>query len=644
MSGIVGIACFETGPPEQELLDAMLETLAHRGTDARGVWRGSTAGLGQNALWTTPESVKERQPLFSEDRSLVLVSDARIDNRRELIAALVLDGRAESEVTDAEVVLAAYQAWGEQCPARLIGDFAFAIWDGRRRQLFCARDPMGIRSFYYYHGNGRFAFASEIKALFRAPWIPREFNEIRIAEHLVSVIEDQASTFYRGIFRLPAAHSLTVTADGAHLRRYWALDPLRELRLGSDAEYEEAFRELFTEAVRCRLRSAYPVGSTLSGGLDSSSIACVARNCLREGGGRLHAFSAVFPSLPRQYLRSIDERSYMRTVLDQGGIESHEVFADLLNPIGDLEEMLWHQDDPLVPFNVYMHLGIYRAAREQGVRVMLDGFDGDTTISYGHERLPELFRTFHWGALLREVRSLRWRVFGGRLPLWRVLWAYALSPLIPAISRPHWRTDRGRRRQMPWGGDSPIAESLAARVGLDGHMLRLERGRNHRFVSARETHRQSLESPLIPYALDLADKAAAACAIEARYPFFDRRLVEFCLALPADQKLRGGHQRYILRRAMEGILPPEIQWRDSKGNLSPNFYLNLLSEGRETLDRILAEDLDTASPYMDPEAVRVLYSRYISQPSNTDAMTLFLATTFAAWVRGTKYSIIKSYS
>lgn len=607
----------------------MLDAIAHRGPDARNVWCGETAGLGQNALWTTPESVKERQPLLSQGRSLVLVADARIDNREELIAVLAPDRRNDPELTDADLILAAYQRWGEQCPEHLLGDFAFAIWDESHRRCFCARDHMGVRSLYYHRDSGRFAFASEIKALFELPWIARELDEIRVAEHLISAFEDQARTFFKGIFRLPAAHSLTVDAGSARLRRYWALDSQRELILSSDAEYEDAFRDLLVEAVRCRLRSAFPVGSTLSGGLDSSSITCIARDCLRESGaGKLHTFSAVFPSLPRQYLRSIDERPFMRAVLDQGGVEAHEVFADRLNPIEDLEAMLWHQDDPLVPFNVYMHLGIYRAARAEGIRVVLDGLDGDTTVSHGFERLPELAKTLRWTTLMKETRALRWKVHGGRLPLWRVFWMYALAPLKPSRPRRH-----GGKRQMPWGSDSPIAKSLTAQARLDEHLERVAFEQRHGFVSARDEHRRSLESPLVPYALDLADKAAAACSIEARYPFFDRRLVEFCLALPADQKLRGGHQRYILRRAMQGILPPEVQWRDHKGNLSPNFFLNLLGRGRDTLDRILIEDLDAAGAYMDPEVLRAAYSRYIATPSNTDAMTVFLGAAFAAWVR-----------
>jgi asparagine synthase (glutamine-hydrolysing) len=189
----------------------------------------------------------------------------------------------QGEVSDSQLILAAYIKWGEDCPQHLLGDFIFVIWDGHKQQLFCARDHFGVKPFYYHYAAGkRFAFATEIKAVLGLPDVPRQLNEVRVAEHLLELNEDPTITLYEDILRLPAAHSMTVSRKGIQQQRYWSLDPTRELRLGSDEEYAQKFREIFTEAVRCRLRSAFPVGSTLSGGLDSSSIVCVARKLFRE--------------------------------------------------------------------------------------------------------------------------------------------------------------------------------------------------------------------------------------------------------------------------------------------------------------------------------------------------------------------------
>ena len=638
MSAITGILNLDASPLDSAIPARMVESLAHRGPDASGVWHQAEIGLGHSMLWTTPESLEERQPLRSRDGTLTLVADARIDNRNELISALGLHGRPLSRITDAELILTAYQTWGEECPVRLIGDFAFAVWNQHRRELFCVRDPIGVKGIYYYHDRDRlFAFASEIKALFEAPRVPRKLNEERIAELLVFVFDDAASTSYQSIYRLPAGHCLTVGTRGLQMRRYWKWDPERELTLGSDAEYEQRFRELLTEAVDCRLRSAFPVGSTLSGGLDSSSITCIARELLKnkkDSAQTLHTFSAIFPSLPEPDLRYIDERSYMRAVSAQGSLITHEVRADQLNPLGDLETILWHQDDPLVPFNLYMHLGMYRSAREQGVRVILDGFDGDTAVSHGYERLPELAKKLRWVTLLREVKAISRRSANRSLSPRQVLWAYALRPMIPGNLENLWKRIRGQHQPL-WGRESVIAEAFARRVKLDARIRHLQADDSHGFQSARETHRIGIESCLIAYALELADKTAVTCALEPRYPFFDRRLLEFCLALPPEQKLHAGWSRYILRRAMQGILPPEIQWRDSKANLSPNFYRNLLALGREMLDRILVEDATAIEGFVDMAALNTIHQRYIKCPANRDAMTLFVAAGLTTWLRQT---------
>ncbi len=192
---------------------------------------------------------------------------------------------APSDVTDAELILRAYKRWGERSPEHLLGDFAFAIRDAHRDVLFCARDHFGVKPFYYHHAPGRlFCFASEIKGLLALAEVPRRLNETRVADYLVPLLEDKVITFYEEIVRLPPAHRMTVSRDGVRIEEYWALDPTREIRMKSGEEYAEAFREIFTEAVHCRLRSAFPVGSMLSGGLDSSSIVCVARKLIAKNG------------------------------------------------------------------------------------------------------------------------------------------------------------------------------------------------------------------------------------------------------------------------------------------------------------------------------------------------------------------------
>ena len=239
-------------------------------------------GLCHLRLCITPESLHEHLPMPDAAQNLVLTADARIDNRDELINELAIAETGHRVVTDSELILAAYARWGEGCPERLVGDFAFAIWDGRNQTLFCARDHFGVKPFYYHRSGRFFAFASEIRALLRLKAISGRVNETKVADFLGRTELDPTTTFYQDLLQLPAAHSMVIGHERSAIRCYWALDGSRELRLKSDDEYDEAFRAHFTRAVRDHVRSAYPIGSLLSGGLDSSSIVAVAKKVVFE--------------------------------------------------------------------------------------------------------------------------------------------------------------------------------------------------------------------------------------------------------------------------------------------------------------------------------------------------------------------------
>jgi len=631
MSAIFGIFHRDGRPVNPEELARMQAALAHRGPDGAGAWHDGPAGLGQLMLHTTPESLNEHLPLLSRDGRLALTADARLDNRDELIAALDLRDRPAARLADSELILAAYERWGERCVERLLGDFAFAVWDRREQQLFCARDHMGVKPFYYYYSDRLVAFASEIKGLLALPQVPRRLNEVCVADHLALLFEDPCITFYQDIVRLPAATTLLVTAAQQRTQRYWTLDPTYELRLGSDQEYAEAFRAIFSEAVRCRLASAYPVGALLSGGLDSSSIACTARDLLgAQGRDPLHTFSAVFPDLPESERRRIDERVFRDTVLASGAFVAHEIRADQLSPMGDLARMHWHQDEAFFGPNLYIHWALHGAARQQGVRVLLDGTDGDTTVSHGWERLAELARRGRWWQLYQQADACARHYRSSR---WWFIAQLGFAPLVPEPVTAAWQTLRGRR-QPPWGDRSVIHPDFARRIGLAERVAAFSRPTRNPWRSARQKHAAALSSPLLSSTLELADKVAAGCGIEARYPFFDRRLIEFCLSLPVEQKLHNGWDRIVMRRAMEGVLPPVVQWRKIKANLSPNFQLRLLACERERLEAVLHEHVPLVADFVDLAALRQAYQQYAGQPEqfNSEAIMVYTVANLALWL------------
>jgi len=284
MSGLCGIVHTDGALVDPEVLKQMVAAASHRGPDGIGIRIDGSIGFAHLALHITPESVQEHQPLVSSQGNLVLSADARVDNREELIRLLSTAGHMRGATpTDAEVILAAYQHWGIDCPVHLMGDFAFAIWDGARRRFFAARDPMAMRAFYYRIEQQRILFATEIKQILTAPDVPARIFEPSVGAHLAGLFGPLDRTFYAGITQLEPACALVVDEEGHRTWRYWDIDPDKQIVYANEDDYAEHFLEIFKEAVRCRIRSVKPVGLLLSGG-DGFGMHCFNRGLAASAG------------------------------------------------------------------------------------------------------------------------------------------------------------------------------------------------------------------------------------------------------------------------------------------------------------------------------------------------------------------------
>lgn len=625
MSAIVGICSRNDGPVPSSSLETMLLSLTHRGTDGVGAWHGENIGLGHRLLRTTSESLYENLPIVENGGSLVITADARIDNRDELLRALQMKERSPQEIGDGEIILRAYEEWGEGCPEKLLGDFAFAIWDGSRQRLFCARDHFGVKQLYYYASENFFVFATEIKTLLCLPQVPHRLNEERIADYLLSLVEDQQATLYEGIYKLPPAHWLIVNRRELRQRRYWSLDAARELRLKTDAEYQEAYLSHFREAVSCRLRSDRPPGSTLSGGLDSSAIACMAREIIKERGGEpLKTFSAVYSEATE-----CDERFYINSVVSQGDVEPCYGQADCHSPLTNWGEVAERHDEPFWNPQMALHWALYEAAREQRVNVLLDGFGGDAVVSHGVSYLNELACTGRWVKWVMEARQ-----YAGRAndSFWELFKWRGLAPLAPAFIWNGWRAINRRKESTEQFNGVPLRPEFVARINLKSRLASLEEKAALPVRSSRQTHCQQLSTGLWSFSLGVVDRATALFNIERRHPFLDRRLVEFCLALPARQKMRQGWTRWIARASLANILPPEVQWRAGKTNHSSNFNNMMLTSDSKVLEEIVIRPPDSIAQYVDIDTLRRLYYRYLSYTENKDGFILWRIAKLAIWL------------
>ncbi len=630
MSGIAGILYLDGRQVEPPAIQGMAQIMALHGPDAQTSWHDGSVGLAHAMLRVTPESQGETQPASSADGALTITADARIDNRAALLEELGRGGRPLSEITDSDLILRAYERWGDDCPKQLVGDFAFAIWDSRRQLLFCARDHMGARPFFYFRSESLVAIASEIRPLLSLKEVPQRLNEARLGDYLLNemffVDQERAPTMYQNIFRLAAGHTLTVDQGGARTAEYWRLDPTRELRLGSDAEYADAFRDLFTEAVRCRLRSTSPVGSMLSGGLDSSSVSCVARDILvAEGRGPLPVFSAVYPST-----YGSDETPFIEAVVAQGGVEPNYIQAEEISPFDDVDDP---KDEVFLTPNGFILRAIYRRARELGVRVILDGLDGDLTVSHGRAAVTELAGRGRFLAAAREASALarRFDLGSRRIHARRIFWHRAIRANMPEFVRLAWRAVR-RRNEDVLAAHPIVRRDFAERSDLADRAKTYAAARARLPRTAREEHWSALTAGYIEHQFETADRDACPSSVEPRHPFSDRRLVEFCLSLPARQKLHDGWVRAVLRRALSDTLPEEVCWRPGKADLSLYIPAGLLAHERDRIDDTL-RDPGRLADYVDMAVVRTTYDRLLSTGEVRDAGVIWQVVALATWLR-----------
>ena len=569
MSGICGIVDIAGADVDLSQLALMTGPLERRGPDGTHHWQDGPAALGHTLLATTPEAVVEILPLCDTGSGCVITADVRLDNREILMPAVGLD-QTSRIVGDGELILASYLLWGDNCVDHFLGDFAFAIWDPRSSRLFCARDQLGMRQLIYCHKAGSiFAFATEPKAILELDQIPYQVNEERIAAFLEDLEEfDYTSTLFTNIYRLPPAHTLTLDAHGLQIKRYWTLTPGPELDLPNNEAYAEAFLDVFTKAVRCRLRCNGPVGSMLSGGLDSSSVVAVASKLLADvGHGPLQTFSALGPDA-----NACIETKAIHAALTLSGINKHLIdHADLSELMPELITLMEQIDEP---FDGKMTLirAIYLSAHRANVKVMLDGVAGDIVLTEGRQ-FDILLRTGRWLQALRHANGKK-RFWGGEYgSTWKTLAGGVWRLCAPK------RLQLFRRRiivSKSLSETSLINPDFANKFDLK---MRHEEVRAHstgpRLAYAKE-RANSIVSPVLTVGRERYDRLASAQSIEPRDPFMDLRVVNFCLSLPGDQLQADGWPKLILRRAMRGRLPDVIRWRLGRQHLGWKFSQALL--------------------------------------------------------------------
>ena len=579
MCGIVGIWNLDGRPIELDALRSANDAIRHRGPDDEGYLLYHTgtaravscAGPDTDHRLTLPDlhqfksdrfdlafafrrlaildlSPGGHQPMSSHDGKVWIVFNGEIYNYQELRAQLREYHHSFHTTSDTEVILAAYQQWGEACVQHFNGMFALAIWDMEAKKIFVARDRFGEKPFYYVYVPDRlFAFASEMKALWAAGLAGRGIHEETLARfYHYGQVEIGEQTTYEEILRLPQAHCLTLTGGRLQKRRYWDIDPRQRIEGWKDERYSEQFREHLTNSVRLRLHADVPVGSSLSGGLDSSTVVSVINRLLPESAVQ-KTFSARFDDPSR------DEGKWMDLVTRSNRVERHDVWPTAEQFFAELKDVFWHQEEPFSSTSVYAQWNVMRLARQNDVTVLLDGQGADEMLAGYHSYFNEMTDDLLISLNLRGY--LKWRRD-----------CLALHGVVPGnFRRVVSQKTPERLRALVKKGLRRNGAVTTVEPANSVYPSEFSKVSNLRKILWWNTTREGLVE-LLRY----ADRNSMAHSREVRLPFLDHNLVEFVFQLPEHLLVRDGWTKWILRNAFRDIVPAEISDRiDKLGYMPP---------------------------------------------------------------------------
>jgi asparagine synthase (glutamine-hydrolysing) len=613
VSGLCGIVSFDGSSVDPAIIQRMLEAARHRGPDGVSCWTRWNAALGHLRLDLNHGSGSESWPCTNPSGEIVLTASARLDNHSDLERRLSVNKTGSGScVSDAEWILAAYETWGRECPRHLVGDYAFAIWDARRRGLFAARDPMGFRALYYRHEPGRLLLSSEVKQILAVHDVASGLDERAVAVHLAMGNQHPEWTFFEGIHQLPPGHALWCDRRGIHVWRFWDAAPERCIEYRSEDEYAEHFREIFVESVRARLRCRKPVGVWLSGGLDSGSVASTAGWLANESPSgsipQIHTYSWIFETLLQ-----CDERHISDLIAAHYRMPARYISAEAHAPFQKLASLVTDADEPLVQvYSPLLHRAL-RSAKDDGVGLILTGFRGDALLARGRLDTADLLVRGRWGELWRALRAAKSRT--GR-SMSSLMTTRVLRPLAASLARSNplgaAMVDTfhpSREHQTPY--PSWVRRELAKRVDLE-ETIRTRVPRPPLRGPARRDRYFNIFHPLYFRAAVEQERHNASFGIGYADPWSDRRLAEFVLAVPQHVLSSTGEQKRLTRVAMRGIMPENARQSARKIVPTPLFQRVIRRDAEAPIAELIRAPKLAERGWVDAARLRAYYEAYLA--------------------------------
>ena len=597
MSGFSGIISLRDDVSiEYPVISSLSKTIEYRGESNPKIISSPRYAFIYSKLSTTSRCKNDNQPYRDDDSNLSIVSNSRIDNRSSIISEYNL----KHDIPDSLLILELYKRIGKECLDILVGPFSFVIFNNHSQEIFAARDHFGQRPFYYAKTADYFIFSSDANSILSTPYIKEEINEKRVLDYLVFQGSIDNQTFFKNIKKLHRSESLIYSNKNLKIKKYYSL-PTQRFKFSDDNKYIEKFSELFGSIIKEQSDTNNDsIATTCSGGLDSTSIASIIHN-QATNKLKLKSYSVHFSGLSNEDFIKTDERKYVEDFIKKFDAD-HTFIYSSIDPLEHLDSIMQKSYFPPKSGNGYMHQEIFENMKKDNINVLFDGFDGDSVVSHGLERLDELVRSFRINELKKEVYEGS-KLNNRKFSLSYFFKNFVLKPLIPIKLKIYlyFLTKKGITELHKYNF---LNKKMKKTYDFHSAYEKFYPDKAYSFKNSYESHKNGLSLPFWEEDLEMIDYISSINKVEMRLPFMDKRLIELCLSVPSHLKMKNGVRRFYFRKSMKGICPESVLSKHTKADLGPKLRNAIIKKRGFLKEKII--NYSFLKNYLDLENLKTI--------------------------------------
>jgi asparagine synthase (glutamine-hydrolysing) len=620
MAEILAIFNLDQKPVYTETIHTMVKVISEQANQGMEFFVAENIGLTCQYFWLTSQETDEKQPIWASTGNIAIIGSVRLDNRSELIENFNIDQETQKNISDTALVLLAFQKWGTSCPEHFLGEYAFIIWDASTKSLFLARDVLGVKNLVFMYNGNSFIAASDMEMLLAYPGKKFHVNEGKIADWLTNNYFDQSESCYTEIRYLPPAHAMSISSEGLKKWQYWQIDPEKSIYYKNDVEYADHLEQILMSSVKDRLRTVGLVGVSMSGGLDSPSIAAIASQMLPTN----HLNQKFLPSYSYAFnhVHSCDERVYIEHMLEAYPLSPRYVFCDHQWTLKDLATWPVYREYPTSDPYPRLPLSIMKVAQQDGIKLLLSGYYGDTLFNGYSYWLADMIRHAKLSLIQDSLQNCQpWKSKA------KTILHSGFFPLVPHTWKNLIRKLVGYQKNIPNVG---LHSGFIHKTELKNR-LNQDSGWKEYQKPGQWDRLRRLTLNIYPQGLAVVNKEYRKHGMEISSPYWDRRLVEFVMAIPAYQLGRPGLDRYVMRNAMKGILPEPIRLRTQRTVFTELFTMGIFDKEREMVKQLLENPLIVQQNIIRPEWLRAEFEAGTNW--SADGYYFWKALSLELWLR-----------